>query len=657
MKKLATTLCCGLFLCAAATQGFAQDGRKEVNVPRVDPAAVVIDGQMTEAEWQTAAQANLITATGYEFWANKYYRESLTEPDYDEWYARMLWAEDTLYVFVHIDEIVNDSTNLYWNGKFTGDQLFVSLSSRLGVDLEGNYDGNPYAAPEGPYHFFILGDQVTLNGGDPTGIPDAYQCSEADTLPVVFEASAIARWATFIDVANGVWNVEMAIYHPNVTAQSSIGFNLGGSTGSTQSQEQFGDAYAYYTWQPNVPDDPYATPNIPEAQDPGFYNLVNSSYWAVLNFTPGGNEVYVRKEVDVPVADPAAVVIDGQMTEAEWQTAAQANLITATGYEFWANKYYRESLTEPDYDEWYARMLWAEDTLYVFVHIDEIVNDSTNLYWNGKFTGDQLFVSLSSRLGVDLEGNYDGNPYAAPEGPYHFFILGDQVTLNGGDPTGIPDAYQCSEADTLPVVFEASAIARWATFIDVANGVWNVEMAIYHPNVTAQSSIGFNLGGSTGSTQSQEQFGDAYAYYTWQPNVPDDPYATPNIPEAQDPGFYNLVNSDYWALLNFLSGEIVGVEQRDADAAVPARFLLSQNYPNPFNPSTTIRFELTKNSPVTLKVYNAVGQLVATLLEARPFAPGRYTVNWNAGDLTSGVYFYKLEAAGVVQSKKMTLVK
>ncbi|NUM73264.1 T9SS type A sorting domain-containing protein, partial [candidate division KSB1 bacterium] len=249
------------------------------------------------------------------------------------------------------------------------------------------------------------------------------------------------------------------------------------------------------------------------------------------------------------------------------------------------------------------------------------------------------------------------NPYAAPEGPYHFFILGDQVTLNGGDPTGIPDAYQCSEADTLPVVFEASAIARWATFIDVANGVWNVEMAIYHPNVTAQSSIGFNLGGSTGSTQSQEQFGDAYAYYTWQPNVPDDPYATPNIPEAQDPGFYNLVNSDYWALLNFLSGEIVGVEERDADAAVPARFLLSQNYPNPFNPSTTIRFELTKNSPVTLKVYNAVGQLVTTLLEARPFAPGRYTVNWNAGDLTSGVYFYKLEAAGTVQSKKMTLVK
>ncbi|NUM76408.1 hypothetical protein HUU40_18750, partial [candidate division KSB1 bacterium] len=174
MKKLATTLCCGLFLCAAATQGFAQDGRKEVNVPRVDPAAVVIDGQMTEAEWQAAAQANLITATGYEFWTNKYYRESLTEPDYDEWYARMLWAEDTLYIFVHIDEIVNDSTDLYWNGKFTGDQLFVSLSSRLGVDLEGNYDGNPYAAPEGPYHFFILGDQVTLNGGDPTGIPDAY---------------------------------------------------------------------------------------------------------------------------------------------------------------------------------------------------------------------------------------------------------------------------------------------------------------------------------------------------------------------------------------------------------------------------------------------------------------------------------------------------
>ncbi|MCI0694086.1 T9SS type A sorting domain-containing protein, partial [candidate division KSB1 bacterium] len=273
------------------------------------------------------------------------------------------------------------------------------------------------------------------------------------------------------------------------------------------------------------------------------------------------------------------------------------------------------------------------------------------------FTGDQLFVGLSNRLGRNLEGNYDGNAYAAPEGPYHFFILGEEVTLNGGNPTFIADTYQCSEADTIPRIFDASAIARWATFIDVANGVWNVELAIYHPNVTVQSCLGFNLGGSTGSSQAQELFGDAYGYYTWQPNVPDDPYATPAIPNAQDPGFYNLVSSDHWAILNFVPGGTVGVDQKDRTANAPVKFLLSQNYPNPFNPSTTIRFELAKNSPVTLKIYNTVGQLVATLLDAKPFTPGKYTVSFDAGNLTSGVYFYQIKAGNVVETKKMLLVR
>jgi hypothetical protein len=285
------------------------------------------------------------------------------------------------------------------------------------------------------------------------------------------------------------------------------------------------------------------------------------------------------------------------------------------------------------------------------------VNDSTDLYWNGIFTGDQLFVGLSNRLGINLQGNYDGNPYAAPDGPYHFFILGDQVTLNGGNPTGIPDEYQCSEADTFEVVYEASALARWATSIDLANGVWNVELAIYHPNVNLQACLGFNLGGSTGSTTAQEQFGDAYAYYTWQPSVPDDPYATPDIPNAQDPGFYNLVDSDHWAVLTFVTETGTGVESKQPGAAIPARFALSQNYPNPFNPGTTIGFEVSRSSPITLKVYNAVGQLVATLIDNKLFTPGRYNVAWNAGDLTSGVYFYRLEAGGVMETKRMTFVK
>ena len=106
----------------------------------------------------------------------------------------------------------------------------------------------------------------------------------------------------------------------------------------------------------------------------------------------------VRKELDVPKVDPSAITLDGQMDEPEWATAAEINVVTSTSYEIFANKYEREDLVEPEYDELYARLLYSNDTLFAFIRIDEFVNDSTNLYWDGKWISDQLFVSLSGRL-------------------------------------------------------------------------------------------------------------------------------------------------------------------------------------------------------------------------------------------------------------------
>ncbi len=648
MKKLIPLLIAGVFLFSLVLNVSAQDfTRKVVQVPKVDPTTITLDGQMNEAAWETAAAANMITDTGYEIWTNKYLRESLTEPDYDEMYARMLWSQDTLFVFMHIDEFVNDTTDLYWAGKWAGDQLFISLSNRLGVDMMGWYDGNTYAVPNGPYHFWIMGDEVTLNGGEETYIPEEYRCSYGDSVKT-FDAAEYARWATFIDKENGVWNVELAIYNPNVAAQGSIGFNIGGSTGSEYVQTNEGDAYAYYTWQPNVPDDPYA---VPAENDPGYYNLVSSSHWAILKFEPGVDDVVVRKEVDVPEVDPSAITLDGQMNEAAWETAAAANMITDTGYEIWTNKYLRESLTEPDYDEMYARMLWSQDTLFVFMHIDEFVNDTTDLYWAGKWAGDQLFMSLSNHLGIEMNGWYDGNTYAVPDGPYHFWIMGDEVTLNGGESTYVPEEYRCTMADSF-LTYDAAEYARWATFIDKENGVWNVEIAIYNPNVAAQAEIAFNIGGSTGSEYVQTNEGDAYAYYTWQPNVPDDPYA---IPAEQDPGYYNLASSSHWAILNFLEQNGTGI--KDNNSSQPSDFMLSQNYPNPFNPTTTIKFSVDQTTPVTLKIFNTVGQEVKTLINNQTYSAGRYRVTFDASTLTSGVYFYRLEAAGKVETRKMLFVK
>jgi hypothetical protein len=74
----------------------------------------------------------------------------------------------------------------------------------------------------------------------------------------------------------------------------------------------------------------------------------------------------------------------------------------------------------------------------------------------------------------------------------------------------------------------------------------------------------------------------------------------------------------------------------------PQAYRLYQNYPNPFNPTTTIQFDLTDQSIVTLKVFNVLGQEVATLLDRVLMEDGSQEVDFNAGGLASGVYFYRL---------------
>ncbi len=89
---------------------------------------------------------------------------------------------------------------------------------------------------------------------------------------------------------------------------------------------------------------------------------------------------------------------------------------------------------------------------------------------------------------------------------------------------------------------------------------------------------------------------------------------------------------------------------------LPRDVALGQNYPNPFNPTTTIAFTLPEAGFVSLKVYNLIGQEVATLVDETKEA-GSYNMTFNAESLTSGVYLYKLQAGGTVITKKFTLLK
>ncbi len=86
------------------------------------------------------------------------------------------------------------------------------------------------------------------------------------------------------------------------------------------------------------------------------------------------------------------------------------------------------------------------------------------------------------------------------------------------------------------------------------------------------------------------------------------------------------------------------------------KFELAQNYPNPFNPSTTISFSIPEASNVSLKIFNTLGQEVKTLVNGFKEA-GSYKINFDAKNLTSGLYFYRIDAGTFSQVKKMMLLK
>jgi hypothetical protein len=99
---------------------------------------------------------------------------------------------------------------------------------------------------------------------------------------------------------------------------------------------------------------------------------------------------------------------------------------------------------------------------------------------------------------------------------------------------------------------------------------------------------------------------------------------------------------------------VVGVE--DISSGVPTSYELEQNYPNPFNPVTTIQFSIPQQSFVALEIFNSLGEKVSTLVSEELNA-GTYKYEWKAGNLSSGVYYYKLVANDFSQTKKLILLR
>jgi hypothetical protein len=117
----------------------------------------------------------------------------------------------------------------------------------------------------------------------------------------------------------------------------------------------------------------------------------------------------------------------------------------------------------------------------------------------------------------------------------------------------------------------------------------------------------------------------------------------------------NYVGQD-GQLINFGVNILNFVGTRNPGTTVPTVYSLEQNYPNPFNPVTTISFSIPKAGNVKITVYDVIGREVAVPVNEFKSA-GSYSVAFNATDLSSGVYFYRMEAGNFKDVKKMSLVK
>lgn len=234
-------------------------------------------------------------------------------------------------------------------------------------------------------------------------------------------------------------------------------------------------------------------------------------------------------------------------------------------------------------------------------------------------------------------------------------------------------AYSSNSLDFVPGYYPGTNSWIAATPIIAASSQSNIDIKVR--KLYNASSVGIISG--TVSYNNGVPLKDALVYLktpfgmmvSWAVTKSDGTYSIPNVAEGEYSvtvnrvGFTNtavfgiILDYDFGTELpnqNFSLEQTVSVNQ--ISTIVPAKYSLYQNYPNPFNPTTKIKFDIQKAGEVKLSVYNSQGKLVKEIVNQ--YAPaGSFEVSFDGKDLSSGIYYYKMEVNGFVITKKMMLVK
>jgi len=185
-----------------------------------------------------------------------------------------------------------------------------------------------------------------------------------------------------------------------------------------------------------------------------------------------------------------------------------------------------------------------------------------------------------------------------------------------------PSAVDYGWVDSMEVLYPSGDLMQWVAFESDSGFTWST---------TSYIDVAINL--TVGNTNGSYDLGYFFSE-----------------------GSFDFTNTDYWcdSLGNTIT--VTGGTATKEEASIARKFNLSQNYPNPFNPTTQIEFEIASKSAVNLTVFDLFGHPVSTLVNETKDA-GRYNINFDASNLPSGIYFYKVTAGNQSQTRKMVLTK
>lgn len=242
-------------------------------------------------------------------------------------------------------------------------------------------------------------------------------------------------------------------------------------------------------------------------------------------------------------------------------------------------------------------------------------------------------------LRIDSDTDVDGSP--EPTWPKDIIGVLTQFASTGSVSNGYQLQPRYVQTDFLPATvvpvelssftassFVGSVVLHWITATETNNMGFEVEKS---RDGKSFENIAFLQGNGTKAESSLYSFTD--------------------MKVVSGKYYYRLKQVDFDGSYSYSNIVEVNV------TSVPGSFSLSQNFPNPFNPSTSISFTVAKNELVTLKVYNTLGQEVASLFNAQAETGKTYNVSFDASKLTSGIYFYQLNHGSNSITKKMTLIK